>query len=265
MTSIPRIATAGLIAALSATAFAAPAQAASVGVASVTSASEVHFKAASGAQSRVVVLRTGNQITIWDEFAPLTAGKGCVADAGDKRIVLCTTAETPKRVTVWAYDLNDEIVNDSDVATTVYAGAGDDRIIGGTNRDRFFGQSGKDNIDGGGGNDSIWGGAGNDTLAGRTGDDRLFGGSGRDSLYGSEGNDILRGENGVDYLSGGDGNDRLVGGNGKDALSGGAGDDRLYGKDSRKQVADTLDGGVNGTNGDICRGTRLDSRVNCEK
>ncbi|MBW6438248.1 hypothetical protein KZ829_31430 [Actinoplanes hulinensis] len=265
MPSIPRLATAGLIAALSATAFTAPAQAAAVGVVSVTSASKVQFKAATGQQSRVVVLRSGNRITIWDEFAPLKAGKGCEADETDKRAVYCTTAETPERVTVWAYDQNDEIVNDSDVPTTVYGGTGDDRILGGTNRDRLSGQAGNDDIDGGGGNDSIWGGAGTDTLNGRTGDDRLFGGSGGDSLYGSDGNDVLRGEKGADYLSGGNGNDRLVGGNGKDKLYGGAGDDRLNGKDSRRQVADLLDGGVNDSSGDLCNGTRLDERVNCEK
>ncbi|NDY91497.1 calcium-binding protein, partial [Ideonella livida] len=57
----------------------------------------------------------------------------------------------------------------------VYAGEGDDTLLGGSGTDiNLFGEAGNDSIDGGAGNDALTDGAGDDTLVGGTGDDRLY-------------------------------------------------------------------------------------------
>ena len=147
-------------------------------------------------------------------------------------------------------------------ADKVFAGGGDDFIIGGR---------GADILDGGAGNDLLmflgdrnvkanlniqtrqhtgWGndrlrniedietGDGNDTLKGNSssnifmaygGQDFLAGRRGKDILYGMDGNDILRGGRGTDLLHGGAGRDILRGGLGREELNGGMGADLLVG------------------------------------
>ena len=120
----------------------------------------------------------------------------------------------------------------------IFAGAGDDTIIGSPLNDYLFGN---------GGSDRILGKGGNDTLDGGDGEDLLFGGDGDDELYGRAGKDTLLGEGGNDDLFGGEDNDRLDGGIGSDLLQGEAGDDRLDGgqrPDDLTIEADTLDGGA---------------------
>ncbi|WP_162130575.1 beta strand repeat-containing protein [Schlesneria paludicola] len=56
----------------------------------------------------------------------------------------------------------------------------------------------------------IYAGTGNNTLIGGAGDDRLIGSSGNDTLYGNGGNDTIFGGLGTNYLDGGDGNDTFV-------------------------------------------------------
>ncbi len=91
---------------------------------------------------------------------------------------------------------------------TVYAGAGDDQILGEfainypslprtpeseNSNDRLFGQGGNDRIEGEHGDDYIDGGSGNDHLNGGglgvDGDDIIIGGTGIDQLYGDDGAD----------------------------------------------------------------------------
>jgi len=123
--------------------------------------------------------------------------------------------------------------------TYVYAGAGNDTILGGAGNDYLQGDNGNDIIDGGAGSDRLLGGNGNDTLAGGGGNDTLHGGAGNDVLLGSVGHDTLLGQNGNDQLRGGDGNDTLDGGNGRNTLTGENGNDTLI---SRSRT-DTLNGG----------------------
>ncbi|MGF1560724.1 MAG: calcium-binding protein [Geminicoccaceae bacterium] len=109
----------------------------------------------------------------------------------------------------------------------VFAGDGDDTLIGSEDADY---------LDGGGGDDDIYGLGGDDTLSGGDGDDRLYGGSGNDNLDGGSGDDRLDGGSGNDSLVGGSGDDSLLGGSGSDSLDGGAGDDSLRGGSGNDQL-----------------------------
>lgn len=130
----------------------------------------------------------------------------------------------------------------------VYAGVGDDRIVG---------NGGNETIGGGSGNDLVTSGKGNKYILGGEGDDTLFGGSGKDSIEGESGDDRLQGGayadkldggDGDDLLLGGNGNDHMVGGDGIDTLEGGRNDDRLFGEDGDDRLSggkgsDRLGGG----------------------
>jgi Ca2+-binding RTX toxin-like protein len=94
-------------------------------------------------------------------------------------------------------------------AGTVFAGGGDDRLIGLNGDDSFTGGAGNDLLEGGAGNDTLVGDgdagvAGNDLLFGNAGDDILIGGDGNDSLWGGAGADRLDGGDGFDYAAYGD-------------------------------------------------------------
>lgn len=135
----------------------------------------------------------------------------------------------------------------------VFAGAGNDLVFGddetGSGNDMLMLEDGNDVAFGGTGNDFISGGLGNDVLSGNRGDDNLFGEDGWDALFGQEGNDELYGMDGNDLLDAGDGGDVLDGGAGVDVMQGGAGDD-IYGVDNLgDRVDETIDGGVDGSQG----------------
>lgn len=134
-------------------------------------------------------------------------------------------------IIVWSLDGADEVTRTGDTSrkAVIYAGPGDDTILGGTGSDVVRAGSGADVIEGLGGDDVIRAGSGDDSIFGGTGDDTLNGGSGSDSLYGEDGNDLLRGHNGRDHLFGGFGDDELDGGRGDDLINGETGSDRLTG------------------------------------
>jgi Ca2+-binding RTX toxin-like protein len=73
----------------------------------------------------------------------------------------------------------------------VFAGSGNDTLIGGAGRDSLYGGSGDDFIDGG---------LGNDLIVGEGGQDILVGGSGSDQVYGDVGLDFLVG-GGLSYVN----------------------------------------------------------------
>ncbi len=108
---------------------------------------------------------------------------------------------------------------------TLSGNAGDDYLRGEDGDDKLYGDAGKDFLDGGDGNDKLYGGADNDRLFGDSGNDALFGGDGDDDLDGSLGDDLLYGEAGNDKLFGSIGNDTLNGSEGNDKLSGYEGND----------------------------------------
>lgn len=206
--------------------FAAPAQAASTGVASVNG-TKVQFKAAKGKQNKVVVTRSGKTVTIDDRVA-IRAGKGC--KVVDRTKVTCRTAKTPTRVLVFTYDRADSVVNKAALSMTADGGTGSDKLTGGARADTLQGGTGADKLYGLGGNDILRGGGGHDRVSGGDGKDWVQGEAGNDLLYGGAGDDVLVGDRGHDKQYGGAGNDlfpmgtQSPAGTDDDYISGGAGD-----------------------------------------
>ncbi len=71
----------------------------------------------------------------------------------------------------------------------VFAGSGNDTLIGNASGNHLSGAGGADSLDGASGDDSLVGGDENDTLSGGTGDDTLVGGAGIDIMDGGFGAD----------------------------------------------------------------------------
>ena len=216
-----------------------------------------------------------------------------------------TIVTTPDANVVYAYGGNDTVtgvgagdaiygLDGDDVlsidaaagpGSTLFGGAGNDRLIGGESADVLLGEAGNDTLNGNGGNDLLLGdsngvnpGDGNDSLDGGAGDDNLFGGGGSDVFTGGAGLDTANysfrtagvsvrvdalandGEPGegdqvqtdVETIYGGSGPDLLVGGSAANLLVGLAGDDTLQGGAGD----DTLDGGSGAD--DLSGGTGVD-------
>lgn len=113
------------------------------------------------------------------------------------------------------------------IAGGIYAGEGNDTLLGGNEANYFSGDAGDDRIDGGAGNDTLRGADGKDRISGGTGNDHITGEAGTDTLSGGDGNDVFYGGSENDSISGGAGNDMLHGQTGADILNGGAGKDQF--------------------------------------
>jgi len=113
----------------------------------------------------------------------------------------------------------------------IYAMDGDDIVYGGADHDTIYGGIGNDTIFAGSGNDDIYGGLGDDILVNVSGNTRMNGGEGNDTLNGGTDHDTLEGGTGNDLIDGGLADDIISGGEGDDTLIGGEGRDRLYGED----------------------------------
>jgi len=94
-------------------------------------------------------------------------------------------------------------------AAQLFAGTGNDTVVGGSGADQLFGQGDNDVLLGRGGSDLLFGGAGNDTLTGGDGDDQMFGQAGNDRLIWNPGDDsdLMEGGAGIDTaeVNGGNG------------------------------------------------------------
>ena len=104
------------------------------------------------------------------------AGIDTVTSEGGVLIINGTPVSTDgvTEIRIWTGDGNDDIdLSGLSIPTMVYAGAGDDTIVGGS------------------GDDIVLGGAGSDTVTGADGNDLLIGGDDADRVVGSAGNDIL--------------------------------------------------------------------------
>jgi Ca2+-binding RTX toxin-like protein len=102
----------------------------------------------------------------------------------------------------------------------VYAGSGDDLVIGGNGMwDRIFGEEGNDRIFGSARGEVLNNYLSGDFLSGGAGDDVITGGNAPGWLTGDAGNDILRGQDASEELTGGEGRDRISGGGNNDQFS----------------------------------------------
>jgi Ca2+-binding RTX toxin-like protein len=213
-----------------ATALAGPAEAVDVGRVTVVNGKVVSYETTSYKVHNVVFTRSGRTVTV-DDTTALKPGSGCTAVDSTK--VRCTTKVDPTAVRVYLGELNDAVVNRTDLSLFAYGGYGNDRMTGGPRRDVFRGGDGNDAIWGLGGNDEIWGDTGADALSGGDGDDALLGWEGNDRLLGGNGHDELYGFDGNDIEDGGPGNDFLNQttvpiGSDADSLIGGAGIDAVH-------------------------------------
>ena len=107
-----------------------------------------------------------------------------------------------------------DLLNGTDDADTVEAGAGNDTVNGLGGDDALFGEDGNDVLEGGDGNDTLDGGAGNDRLLGGAGNDVIRTGGGPRNLN----NDFADGGAGDDTIFGGGENDNLNGGDDRDTF-----------------------------------------------
>ena len=106
------------------------------------------------------------------------------------------------------------ITNSGRMIGTIDLGFGSDFYSGAAGRlsGKLFAGSGNDIVIGGVDHDWFEGGNGNDALTGNAGNDRLIGDDNNDTLNGGIGNDVLNGGTQNDTLFGGPGNDDLTGG-----------------------------------------------------
>jgi Ca2+-binding RTX toxin-like protein len=148
------------------------------------------------------------------------------------------------RVSLVGGDGNDTLRVDESAAkfkipTTFLESAGDNLLIGGSEKDRIFGGNGKDTIISGNGDDTIVAGNGGDTIV--AGNDLKL-------IFGGAGNDTITAGNGQGYIFAGGGKDRITAG-GRFEIVGGPGDDTIIGN-GRDTLwggggkADVLSGGV---------------------
>ncbi len=177
--------------------------------------------------------------------------------------------------TIYTYDGDDTIYTNANISSQydhetastlnrVYAGDGDDTIIGSKGTDIIY--SGDDNdtiyvtsqtdhsslakdyVEGGLGADKIYGSNGDNIIYGDTTDeDNGSAFKDNDTIYGYGGKDTIYGGVDEDVVYGGSGNDTLIGGEGGDTLIGGSDNDTLYSttaNDSDDNNKDILNGGV---------------------
>lgn len=234
--------------------FAAPAQAASAGLAKVVGSKTVQFQALKGKANGVTITISGKTVTLTDKVA-IKAGKGCKSVNSKK--VRCKTSAKTTSLRVALGDKNDWVKNKTSVYMFADGGAGNDTLYGGAGGEQLQGSSGNDKIYGYGGNDKLFGESGVDVISGGAGWDVLVGGGSGDKLYGESGRDTFYGDDGADLISGGSEVDVAFGGSGDDWIYGGTGEymvgdsiygDTLYGEagnDTIRGEADTdiIEGG----------------------
>jgi probable HAF family extracellular repeat protein len=102
---------------------------------------------------------------------------------------------------------------------SVFAGEGNNFILGGRGNDRIFAGAGNDVIEAGNGNNNVVAGDGTNIITSGTGNDTIVGGSG---------NDFIDAGDGKNNVVAGGGNNRILTGKGKDTIFAGAGDDVIF-------------------------------------
>lgn len=168
------------------------------------------FAAAPGEANDVTVTASGNDLTISDAGAPVTAGAGC--RAVDAHSVACSGRHGPPVLTLTLGDRDDRAVASRE--SRIEGGDGNDHLTGGR----------------------LLGGEGDDTL---DGDDYNEGGPGNDRL--TNGGDAGPGDDVVDVTAASNWITRL--GPGSDVFIGGPGDDHVEDGEDAHPSRDRIDGG----------------------
>ena len=136
---------------------------------------------------------------------------------------------------------NNDFLPGSPEADEIFAGLGNDILMGFDGNDLLFGEQGNDGIEAGAGNDRVFGGGGDDNITAGAGADEVRGEGGNDLLFGNKGNDTIFGNKGNDLVSGNQGNDMVFGGMDDDDVRGGRGADTIRGDQGDDLVAGDLD------------------------
>src|SRR3984957_16667321 len=152
------------------------------------------------ADNSIVTSRNGaGRILVNNGAVPITGGTPTVANTN--------------LIEAFGQDGNDTIALDETNGAlpnaSLFGGAGNDTLTGGSGNDLLFGQVGADILNGGGGDDLLFGGDGKDILTGGAGDDQVFGQAGNDIMIWNpgDGSDLLEGGEGADIalVNGGNG------------------------------------------------------------
>ncbi len=109
---------------------------------------------------------------------------------------------------------NDNVIVGLDVTEYIYAGAGNDIVIGSDNADILDGEEGRDTLDYGLGEVGVTIDLGTNSAAGGQAEGDLI--ANFENIYGSQGDDYLTGDAGNNTFKGREGKDILTGGEGKD-------------------------------------------------
>jgi Ca2+-binding RTX toxin-like protein len=148
-----------------------------------------------------------------DAAGQLLVNGGAISISGGRPTVANTAL-----ISVFGLGGNDTITLDEAMGAlpraTLFGGAGNDVITGGSGNDLLFGQAGNDTLSGRGGKDVLLGGTNSDTLVGGDGDDQSFGDAGNDRIVWNPGDDtdLNEGGNGIDTIE-------VNGGNGAETFA----------------------------------------------
>jgi phospholipase/lecithinase/hemolysin len=150
-----------------------------------------------------------NEIAFFDGEHPTSAAHGVLAAFADAVL----TSDTVQLL--------------DGAQTVIHAGHGDNFIFATSPEPGNLAVNVNYTIYGGAGDDIIYGGSGNVTVHGGSGDDLIFAGSGNAKLYGDSGVDVLEtNSTGTNTLVGGSGGDALIANRGgTNSMLGGSGDD----------------------------------------
>jgi Ca2+-binding RTX toxin-like protein len=147
------------------------------------------------------------------------AAGAILVNGGAVKVIGATpTVANTATISVFGQGGNDTIslveTNGALPRASLFGGAGNDVLTGGSGTDHLFGQLGNDTLLGKGGADLLFGGAGNDVLTGGDADDQAFGQAGDDRLVWNPGDD-------TDLNEGGSGTDTVEvnGGNGDEQFT----------------------------------------------
>lgn len=151
------------------------------------------------AEGQELTLRTGEGNDVIEVAPNVRVNIVINGGDGDNRIALSGSGDS--RIETGAgSDVID--LSASSGRNDVFAGAGDDKILGGSGVNVLYAGDGNDSIsagpgtnyvEGGAGNDEIFGGGKSDILSGGVGDDTIRVGEGKSTVYAGAGNDRVEG------------------------------------------------------------------------